>query len=314
MHAADKNTAYATLYHVLVKLARLLAPFTPFVTEEIYQNLVRSVHPQAYESIHHTAWPKQDAVAVDTDLLEQMEVARQVASLGLGARNSAGLKVRQPLAKVLAYAGGKRDLDAPFVAIIVDELNVKQFAFVEKASDLVSYRILPDNKTLGPRFGAQFPQVRAALAAKDPGEVAASVLAGQPVSLEVEGASVELAPSEIQVLTQPLEGLAVASDKYMTVAVDAQLTPELRAEGLAREVVRRVQAMRKDAGFNIEDRITTYYQASGEMAQVLQTWSEYIKAETLSTELLDGEGDEGAYRETHQVDGETLALAVKRNG
>ena len=97
-------------------------------------------------------------------------------------------------------------------------------------------------------------------------------------------------------LTQPLEGLAVASDKFMTVAVDAQLTPELRAEGLAREVVRRVQAMRKDAGFNIEDRITTFYQASGEMAQVLQTWSEYIKAETLSTELLAGEGDEGAYR------------------
>ncbi|MFO7625029.1 MAG: class I tRNA ligase family protein [Anaerolineales bacterium] len=313
-HDADKNTAYATLYHVLVKFARLLAPFTPFVTEEIYQNLVRSVYPQAYESVHHTAWPRHDAAAVDANLLEQMEVARQVASLGLGARNSAGLKVRQPLAKVLAYAGGKRDLDAPFVAIIVDELNVKQFAFVEKASDLVSYRILPDNKTLGPRFGAQFPQVRAALAAKDPGEVAASVLAGQPVTLEVDGASVELASNEIQVLTQPLEGLAVASDKFMTVAVDAQLTPELRAEGLAREVVRRVQAMRKDAGFNIEDRITTYYQASGEMAQVLQTWSEYIKAETLSTELLDGEGDEGAYRETHQVDGETLTLAVKRNG
>ena len=112
-HDADKNTAYATLYHVLVKFARLLAPFTPFVTEVIYQNLVRSVYPQAYESVHHTAWPKHDAAAVDADLLDQMDLARQVASLGLGARNSAGLKVRQPLAKVLAYAGGKRDLDAP---------------------------------------------------------------------------------------------------------------------------------------------------------------------------------------------------------
>lgn len=312
-HDADKNTAYATLYHVMVKFARLLAPFTPFVTEEIYQNLVRSVYPQAYESVHHTAWPEQDAAAVDTTLLEQMELARQVASLGLGARNSAGLKVRQPLAKVLAYAGDKRALEEPFVAIIMDELNVKQFAFVEKASDLVGYRILPDNKVLGPRFGARFPQVRAALAAKDPGEVASMVGAGQSVSLDLSDGPVVLTPEEIQVLTQPLEGLAVASDKTMTVAVDAQLTPELRAEGLAREVVRRVQAMRKDAGFNIEDRITTYYQASGEMAQVLQTWSEYIKAETLSTGLLGGEGPEGAYRETHQVDGETLGLAVKRN-
>ena len=124
-HDADKNAAYATLYHVLVKFARLLAPFTPFVTEAIYQNLVRSAYPQAYESVHHTAWPKYDAAAVEPALLEQMELARQVASLGLAARNGAGLKVRQPLKRALAYAGGRRDLDAEFVEIITDELNVK---------------------------------------------------------------------------------------------------------------------------------------------------------------------------------------------
>ena len=310
---ADKNTAYATLYHVLVKFARLLAPFTPFVTEAMYQNLVRSVYPQAYESVHHTAFPKFDAAAVDQDLLEQMGLARQVASLGLGARNSAGLKVRQPLAQALAYAGGKRSLSDPFVGIVVDELNVKEFAFVEKASDLVTYRILPDNKTLGPRFGAQFPKLRAALSAADPTELASKVLAGLPVILELDGESVVLAPGEVLVQTQPVEGLAVASDKWITVAVDAQLTPELRAEGLAREIVRRVQAMRKDAGFNIEDRITTYYQTSGELRQVLQTWSDYIQAETLSTELAAGEGPTSAYHETHQVDGETLKLAINRN-
>ena len=317
-HDTDKDEAYATLYHVLVKFSRLLAPVTPFATEAMYQNLVRSVYPQAYESVHHTAWPVYDEAAVDQNLIEQMEIARQVASLGLGARNSAGLKVRQPLARALAYAGGRRTLNDELVEIITDELNVKAFEFVEDASQLVTYRLLPDNKLLGPRFGADFPKLRAALAQADPARVAASVLAGQPVTLEMEGQTVELAPNEVLVQTQPAEGLAVAADKLATVAVDAQITPELRAEGLAREVVRRVQAMRKDAGFDISDRITTWYQAEGEMAQqvflpVFAAWGEYIQAETLTTALLSGPAPEGAHQEKHSVERQALLLAVRRN-
>ena len=312
-HDADKNTAYATLYHVLVKFIKILAPFTPFVPEVIYQNLVRSVRPQAYESVHHTAWPIYDEAAMDANLLDQMELARQVASLGLAARNSAGLKVRQPLAKVLAYAGSKRSLDEEFVLIIKDELNVKGFDFVEQANQLVRYQIMPDNKLLGPRFGAAFPKVRAALLETDANAIAAEVQAGLNVTLEVDGKQVELAPEEILVQTHPLEGLAVAADKLMTVAVDSNVTPELRSEGLAREVVRRIQAMRKEAGFDISDRITTYYQASGEFAEVFQTWGDYIKAETLSTRLNAGEAPEGAYVEIHEVDGQELKLGVKRN-
>ena len=312
-HDADKNTAYATLYHVLVKLARLLAPFTPFVTEAIYQNLVRSAFPQSYESVHHTGWPQADTKAIDPSLLEQMGLARQIASLGLSARNGAGLKVRQPLAKVLVYAGGKRSLNAELVEILTDELNVKSFEFVEQPERLVNYRLLPDNKLLGPRFGAQFPKVRAALAAADSGEVAAKVQAGETVSLQVDGQVVELSPEEILVQTQPVEGLAVAADKLITVAVDANLTPELRAEGLSREIVRRVQAMRKDAGFNIEDRITTYYQTEGKLAQVLQDWADYIQAETLSTRLVDAPPPPEAYTETQKVEGETVVLGVVQN-
>jgi len=312
-HDADKHTAYSTLYHVLVKFAKILAPFTPFVTEAIYQNLVRSVHPDAYESIHHTAWPKLDQAAIDEKLLDQMELARQVASLGLAARNSAGLKVRQPLAKSMAFAGGRRTLDQEFIAIINDELNVKSFEFVEQASQLVTYQVLPDNKLLGPRFGAAFPKVRASLAELDPNEVAAKVEARLPVSLVVDGQPTELSPEEILVQTLPLEGLAVASDKQMTVAVDGSVTPELRAEGLAREVVRRVQAMRKEAGFDISDRITTYYQAPDEFKEVFRVWGDYIMAETLTTRLTAGEPDAGAYVETQEVEGQELKLGVKRN-
>jgi isoleucyl-tRNA synthetase len=312
-HDADKNTAYATLYHVMVKFTKLLAPFTPFAPEAIYQNLVGSVSSVAYESVHHTAWPKYDESAIDAKLLDQMDLARQVASLGLAARNGAGLKVRQPLAKALAYAGGKRTLEEEYVSIIMDELNVKGFNFVEQASQLVRYQVLPDNKLLGPRFGAEFPKVRSALAAADTKSVVADVQAGLNVALEVDGKQVELAPEEILVQTHPLEGLAVAADKLMTVAVDANITPELRAEGLAREVVRRIQAMRKEAGFDIADRITTFYQARGEVTEVFRTWGGYIMSETLSTRLVGEEPPEGAYLETHEVDGQELRLGVKRN-
>ncbi|MGW8250204.1 MAG: DUF5915 domain-containing protein, partial [Anaerolineales bacterium] len=309
----DKNTAYATLYHVVVKFTRLLAPFIPFITETMYQNLVRSVRPEAYESVHHSAWPALDETVIDNTLLDQMALARQIASLGLSARNSAGLKVRQPLAKVLVYAGGKRSLSSELVDIVTDELNVKALEFVSEAGALVDYRILPDNKLLGPRFGAQFPKLRAALAALDPAQVAAAVSAGNPVALEMDGERFELSPEELLVETLPAEGLAVATDKLATVAVDATLTPELKAEGLAREVVRRIQAMRKEAGFDIADRITTYYRGSEELEAVFQTWSDYIQAETLTTKLVSGNPPEGVYIETHRVDGQELVLGVKQN-
>ncbi|HSF81965.1 MAG TPA: class I tRNA ligase family protein [Anaerolineales bacterium] len=312
-HDADKNTAYATLYHVLVKLTRLLAPFIPFMTEAMYQNLVRAVRPSAYESVHHTAWPQPDSAGVDDSLLEQMSLARQVASLGLGARNTAGLKVRQPLARVLVYAGARQSLEQELVEIVMDELNVKAFEFVAEAARLVTYHVLPDNKLLGPRFGAQFPKVRLALASMDPARVAIAVSAGQPVTLDLDGQPVQLSPEELLVQTQPVEGLAVAADKLATVAVDATLTPELKAEGLAREIVRRVQAMRKEAGFDIADRISTYYQAPPELAVVFESWSEYIQAETLTTRLVAGSAPEGAHVEDHKVDGLEIILGVKRN-
>jgi isoleucyl-tRNA synthetase len=311
-HDADKNTAYATLYHVLVKFTRTLAPFLPFITEVIYQNLVRSVRPESCESVHHTAWPQADPSTAENALLEQMSLARRVASLGLSARADANLKVRQPLSKVLVHAG-KAVLRQELVDIVVDELNVKAFEFVEQEGALVQYKVLPDNKLLGPKFGARFPQLRSALAQADPSKVAATVNAGSPLTLVVDGETVELAPETILVSTEPMPGLAVAADKYITVGIDATLTPELKAEGMAREIVRRVQDMRKKAGFNIEDRITTCYQAQGLLGKVFNTWGEYIASETLTTRLLDSPPIEGAYVEEHKLEGEMLVLAVKQN-
>jgi len=309
---SDKQAAYATLYHVLVKLTKTLAPFTPFVTEVIYQNLVRGVFPEAYESIHHTHWPRVDQTSLDESLIEQMGLARRVASLGLSARSGANLKVRQPLSKVLVHAG-KAVLGTEFVEIVEDELNVKAFEFVAEEGSLVNYKVLPDNKLLGPRFGARFPQLRLALAAADPTKVAACVRMGLPVTLEMEGESIELTPAEILVSTEPAPGLAVAADKYLTVAVDSALTPELRLEGLARELVRRIQDMRKKADFQIEDRISTWYQTEGDLAEVFQVWGEYIAAETLTTRLQAGVAPEGAYVESHAVDSVQVLIGLRQN-
>jgi isoleucyl-tRNA synthetase len=312
-HDADKNTAYATLYHILVKLAKLLAPFVPFVTDAIYQNLVRSAYPQAYESVHHCTWPDFDQSVVDEDLIDQMALARQLASVGLSARNSAGIKVRQPLAKAMAYVGGKRTLGGEYIDIVMDELNVKGFDFVEDASKLVTYQVLPNNKKLGPRFGARFPDVRAALEAANMEEVVGKVQAKLSVDLELNGETITLEPDELLVQTKPVAGLITAEDKLITVALDAEITSELRIEGLAREIVRRVQAMRKNAEFNIEDRITTYYDVETEMSEVFQSWGDYIKAETLSIELVSGDPPDSAYTENHKIEDQSLTLGVTRN-
>ncbi len=325
-HDSDKNTAYATLYHVLVKLGRLLAPVLPFVTEVMYQNLVRSMYEQAYESVHHTSYPQADENALEDELVVQMDLGRRIASLGLGARASANLKVRQPLSRVLVYTPDQnRQLPEFLVDIIRDELNVKAFETVSHPEKLVTYRILPNNKLLGPRFGSRFPALKAALGVLDPYAVGRSVAAGEPVKIDLQGESssspqisnsgevVELAAEEVLVETHPVEGMTVAADKMVTVAVDSVITPELRLEGLAREFVRRVQSMRKDAGFEISDRIQVYYQASDTLKQAIETHRAYVMGEVLAVELTEGDAPEGAYKpEPFKFDGEELTVGIKQ--
>ena len=310
----DKETAYATLWHVLVKMTRALAPVIPFITEVMYQNLVRSVFPGAYESIHHTDWPEADLAVIDDKLVYQMDLARRVASLGLSARGNAGLKVRQPLAKVLVNVSeGSAELSAELLDIVADELNIKTLEFVADADELVSYKVLPNNKLLGPRFGADFPKVRAALNGLNPAEVAARSVAGEAVTFELNDETVSLSGEEILVNTEAAEGMAVAADKVVTVAIDTLLTPELIAEGLAREVVRRIQAQRKNAGLNIEDRIKTWYVVPEALARVFTDWGKYIQTETLTTKLVADEPPADAFIEKHKVEGQECTIGVKKS-
>jgi isoleucyl-tRNA synthetase len=243
-----------------------------------------------------------------------MDVARRVASLGLGARGSANIKVRQPLARALVHIGGDRavELSAELRAIVMDELNVKSLEFVDRAGELVSYKLLPNLKLLGPRLGKLVPAVRQALEAADAGQLVAKIQAGENVTLTADGQEVELTPEELLVQTEPAAGLTVAADRVITVGVDVVISAELAAEGMARELVRRIQNMRKDAGFDISDKITIYYQAEGKVRHVFEDWADYIKNETLAADIKHQLIPEVAFQRREAVDSADIMLGVKR--
>ncbi len=315
-HDADKESAYATLYEVLLTLCKVLAPLVPFVTEVMYQNLARSVDESAPESVHHCDWPQADENAIDQDLLDQMALAMQIAALGRSARSTSNVKLRQPLARVRVFVGKQApELATSLVDLVTEELNVKTVEFVEQESDLVEYEIGLLPNLLGPKHGKRFPLLRKAVAAADARALARRFQAGLAVTLELDdgGPAVEIGPEEAEVRSHGREGYAVTEEKGLVVAVDISVTPELAREGLARDLVRRVQTMRKEADFQLDDRIVTYYQADPELEAVVEAWGDYIQAETLSVELVAGPAPGDATRqESFTLDGHSVVLGVRK--
>jgi len=308
----DKSTAYATLWHVLVKMIRTLAPVIPFLTEDIYQNLVRSVFPEARDSVHHTLWPEADTTAIDQKLIDQMKLARETASQGLSARSNAGIKVRQPLSQVLVHVKeGRAELDEELIEIVRDELNVKDLVFVQEAESLLGYKVLPNNKILGPKYGADFPKVSAALAKLDPNQVAALANDGSPVPVQVGDKEISLEANEILVQTVAAEGLATVDSKLLTVAIETEITEELREEGLAREMVRRIQDFRKQAEFEISDRINLVYQATTALQVAIAKHRDYIMQETLTLEMKEGTPTNSTFSGTASFEGEEVTLGLE---
>ncbi len=310
----DKNAAYATLYHVLVEFAKLLAPFVPFVTEAIYQNLVRGVDGDAPASVHHTFYPTADQAALDQGLLGKMRLAIDTAALGRSARAAADLKLRQPLASAKVFVGtaqSRQDL-LELADVLSEEINVKRIEIVSEVGELVSYKLLPNNRTLGPKLGSLFPSVRGALAALDPAAAATELLAGRPLVVTVDGQTVELTNDDVLVQTESRGGLAVASEKGVTVAVDTALTPELVQEGYARDIVRQVNTMRKEAGLDIADRIELGYVAEGEVAAAFERFAEMIRQETLAV-VLAPDGVAGAAAiQTADVGDAKVVLSLRK--
>ena len=297
---ADKEAAYQTLYHTLVKLSKLLAPFIPFVTETMYQNLVRSAAQQEPEpaSVHHCDWPQASEEGLNADLLAEMELAMLVAALGRSARASGQVtKLRQPLSLARVHVGTEREkVDLSALAdLLKDEINVKELEVVKEVGELVEYRLLPLNKVLGPKYGQLFPQVRRALMAVDPVAAVAQLHAGKNLLLEVDGQTIELTPDEVIVQTHAAGGYAIASDKGVTVAVETAITPELALEGMARDLVRLIQVLRKKADLKLDDRILVTFETKDDrVVAAVAAHGSYIKAETLCDELAAGPPVSGA--------------------
>jgi isoleucyl-tRNA synthetase len=311
---SDKQAAYATLYTVLVTLTKLLAPVIPFVTEAMYQNLVRGVDARAPESVHHCAWPEANPAWSDDTLLADMATARTVAALGHATRSAHNLKVRQPLARAVAVVAPEQRAGLlRMQELAADELNVKAVELAANEAELITYKLLPNNKLLGPKFGARFPAVRASLAAADAAAAVAALRAGHTLDLPLpDGEAASLTLEDVLINPEPRPGFAVAAEGGVVVALDTTLTPELRAEGLAREVVRRIQDLRKSASFDISDRIVTHYGGTPALVAAIAAHAAYIQAETLSVELVAGAAPAGAAAADDAFDGEKLTLGLVR--
>jgi isoleucyl-tRNA synthetase len=312
--SADTQAALATLYECLTTLARLLAPFTPFIAEALHQSLVAGRVAGAPDSVHLDAWPEVDRTAIDADLAADVAVVQRMVSLGRGARQRAKVRVRQPLALMVLVPRTRAERVAleRLAGEIADELNVKQVEVVDDAGERVRYRLRPHLPTLGPRLGADLGRVRAALEAADAAPLVARMRAGQPV--EVGG--VTLGAGEILVEVEPSEGWAAAEEAGYVALLDLAITPELAAEGTARELVRRLQELRRDAGLDVADRIAVRYRAPDAVARVLQQHCDWIAEETLALSLeplAEGEAPpEGTATAVVRIDGDEVTLALTR--
>ena len=303
----DKLAAYATLYEVLVTLCRLLAPMLPFMTEAMYRNLVSKGDP-SQASVHLDDYPVADPSMVDQVLTDVTRLAMRLSSMGRAARSKAGIKVRQPLVKALIKTRTPEEarlleLAAPQV---VDELNVREVEALEADSQVLDVKVQANMPILGPKHGMELHYIIEGLSNVDPREVAARVEAGQTV--EVEGYSLE--PDEVLVSGDDREGYSVATDAGYTVAVTTLITPELLLEGHARELVHRVQNMRRSAGFDIADYILTYFQGDETLENVVSAHGDYVRRETLSSRLVNSPPPSEAHVETHSFDGIDVTIGL----
>ncbi len=310
----DRN-AFATLRYCLVETAKLLAPFTPFVAEELYGNLVGGEAGEFGElpdSVHLCDYPVVIADLLDPELEAEMEAVRRTVELGRAARAQAKAKVRQPLrrAVIVATAAEQASIEAQ-ADLVKAELNVKELEFVGEASDLVSHRVRPDYRALGPRFGKLMPQVVAAVEALDAEHVAAAIEAGGEVGISVDGKDHTLAPADLSLAMEPLEGYQVEAEAGHAVALALELDEDLRREGLAREIVHAVQNARKESGLDVSDRIELRLGGDDELLEAAREHQAYVAGEVLATGVSYDRPDPDAVRAT--IDGRELSIGVVRS-
>ena len=305
---ADKEAAYMTLYTVLRTMALISAPFTPFMSETMYQNMVRTVDKSAPESIHLCDWPKKDESFIDPELEANMAAVLDIVVLGRSARNAANIKNRQPVASM--YVQGKA-LPDMYVSIIADELNVKEVKFVDDASSFISYRVKPQLKTLGPRYGKLLPKINQYLAGEGVGNaVVAAHNRGESYKFDIDGTEISLAAEDVLVSTEENAGFVTVTEHDLSVVLDTNLTPELIEEGFVREIVSKVQTMRKEAGFEVTDHIVLSHHGNSLIEGIFARHGAEIAADTLADSIKLGSA---GYVKDWEINGESVTLGVEKS-
>jgi isoleucyl-tRNA synthetase len=310
---ADKAAAYSTLYEALVTTSKLLAPFMPFVADEIYRHLVLPVEEGAQPSVHLADFPESQASAVDADLEAAMGAVVRCVTLVRAARNRAKIKVKQPLATARIKLGAKVDQDllASLLHHLKEEVNVKEVVVETDLASYVTYDIVPRFDVLGPRLGEKVKAVKTALAALEPASIA-RLESGQTIVVTADGSDLELAPGDVTIRRAEREGHLFESDGSSAIVVDTALTPELVAEGLAREIVSRIQNLRKQSGFDVTDTIRIHVADAGEMIlKAFDLYAEHIKSETLAASI-DRKLPAGAKPEEMTIGDESLKVFLDK--
>ena len=301
----DKIGAYVTLYRVLTTLVKVSAPFVPFITEEIYQNLVVNLDPKAEESVHLCLWPEVNEKAIDKNLEAEMDLAYKIVKLGRSARNGANIKNRQPLSKMLVSTDS---LPVYYGDIIIDELNIKAVEFGADLSTHVNFEIKPNLPVLGRAYGKMIPQIRKEIGARNQMELAQTIQNGGVVTINIDGTEIELNKENLLVTMQGLEGYAFAGEGSIGVVLDTHISDELREEGHVREMISKIQNMRKESGFQVADKIKLYVADNEMLMNVIKKFAETIKRDTLTEEIIFAANRE--YTET-TINGEKLNMAVE---
>ena len=302
----DKVNAYMTLYTVLHDLSLLSAPMIPFMTEEIWQNIVRTVDPSAEESIHLAMYPKADESMIDPELEADMEHVLKLVVMGRAARNAATLKNRQPLREMIVKA--PFTLEQYFDDVITDELNVKALRFTDDVSGFTTYTFKPQLRTVGPKYGKALGAIRAHLQEMDGNAAMKELRETGALSFDANGTAVSLTEEDLLIDVSHKEGYVSENDGEVTVVLDTTLSPELIEEGFVREIISKVQTMRKEADFNVTDRIAVYWQAEGQLRGIFTKYADEIAADTLASEITEGKG---GYEKEWSLNGEPCTLGVK---
>ena len=311
----DKINAYMTLYTALVEICKAAAPMIPFMTEEIYQNLVRSINTEAPESIHLCDFPAVNEAWIDKELEKNMDEVLKIVVMGRACRNSANIKNRQPIGNM--YVKAPNVLSEYFVEIIEDELNVKKVNFTEDVSAYTSYTFKPQLRTVGPKYGKFLGQIQKALAELDGNKAMAELKADGVLALPSVSDDVKLSEEDLLITMTQMEGYVTEGDNTVTVVLDTNLTPELVEEGFVRELISKIQTMRKEAGFEVMDKISIYYHADEKVADIFHKYGKNIMGDVLGTEVV-AEADsfdakeDGIYCKEWNINGEKVLLGVKK--